>query len=53
MSASGRRRVRDTGQDGLVALEDFVMQSHTNRREILRSVDCTRAASSHLMGVVE
>src|SRR5450830_213678 len=42
----------DTGQDGLVALEDFVMQSHTNRREILRAVDCTRAASSHLMQVV-
>lgn len=39
----------DTGQDGLVALEDFVMQSHTNRRDILRAVDCTRAASSHLM----
>ena len=42
----------DTGQDGLVALEDFVMQSNTNRRELLRAVDCTGALSGHLMQVV-
>jgi hypothetical protein len=42
----------DTGQDGLVALEDFVMQSCTNGGNILALVDLTRALGGELMQVV-
>jgi len=42
----------DTGQDGLIALEDFVRQSNTNAGKVLGSVDLTGAPGSQLMQVV-
>src|SRR5471030_1254382 len=42
----------DAGQHGLGTLEDFVVQAHTNRRQVLAPVDFASLSRGRLMHIV-